>query len=248
MLNVARMKELVNSGEISGRDLHSKQEEFTMRANIVAASQYSFVVDTTDHGTWRRIRHYTSKTKFSRTPDKNNPLEKLEEQKFVRDYPTDPHFQSAILSILTHYYERLQNEYGGELKNVNSPTIESETEKFRVGQDAIHRWVSETIVVSPNSDKSYDLSVLKGFYTEWYAANVGNKSHCAKDVFKEIESSVIGKYLKPSLNTALALHGCRVLTKEDKQIREDETLISGCQISNRVVAPELSNVTAWWGR
>ena len=46
-----------------------------------------------------------------------------------------------MLSILTHYYERLQNEYGGELKNVRSPTIEAETDIFRISQDSLFRWI-----------------------------------------------------------------------------------------------------------
>ena len=39
-LNVARMKEIVNPGDVTGRDLNSKQEEFSITCNIVVASQY----------------------------------------------------------------------------------------------------------------------------------------------------------------------------------------------------------------
>jgi phage/plasmid-associated DNA primase len=224
-LNVARMKEMVNAGEVSGRDLNSRQETFTMKANVVAASQYSFLVNTTDHGTWRRLRHYTSKAKFRKNPDPGNPYEKRDDQRFVRQYPTDPQFQTAFLSVLVHYYERLQAEHGGELKNVRAPTIERETEAFRVGQDALHRWISQAIVVSPECPTEYALAALGGHYTDWYTANIERKRHVASEVIKEIESSAIGRHLRPAANRALVLRGCRVLTPDEMGIRPGERLL-----------------------
>jgi len=224
-LNVARMKEMINAGEVSGRDLNSKQETFTMKANVVAASQYSFIVNTTDHGTWRRLRHYTSKAKFRKNPDPNCPFEKKEDQRFVRQYPTDPQFQSAFLSILVHYYERLQVEHGGELKDVRSPTIEKESETFRIGQDALHRWISQSIVLSPDCAAEYALGVLGGYYTEWYSANIERKRHVAGEIIKEIESSAVGKHLRPAANRTLVLRGCRVLTPDEMTLRPREELL-----------------------
>lgn len=229
-LNVARMKEMVNPGEVSGRDLNSKQKEFTMRANLVAASQYSFIVDTTDHGTWRRIRHYTSKAKFRKYPDPRDPYEKKEDQRFVRQYPNDPQFLSSVLSVLGHYNMRLQNEYGGELKNVRSPTIERETEAFRISQDALHRWISSTIVISPDCDAEYPLGVLGGYFTEWYTSHVDRKRHAAGEVIKEIDNSVLNKYLKPALNRTKVLRGCRVLTADDNKLRPGEEFLSEAEM------------------
>ena len=224
-LNVARMKEMINAGEVSGRDLNSKQETFTMKANVVAASQYSFIVNTTDHGTWRRLRHYTSKAKFRKNPDPTSAFEKKDDQRFVRQYPTDPQFQSAFLSILVHYYERLQVEHNGELKNVRSPTIEKESETFRIGQDALHRWISQSIVLSPDCAAEYPLGVLGGYYTEWYTANIERKRHVAGEIIKEIESSAVGKHLRPAANRTLVLRGCRVLTPDEMTLRPGEELL-----------------------
>lgn len=229
-LNEARMKEIVNAGEVSGRDLNSKQETFTMRCNFVVASQYSFIVNTTDHGTWRRLCHYTAKRKFRKNPDLNNPLEKKEDQRFVREYPNDPQFLSSMLSILGHYYERLQNEYGGELKNVRSPTIARETAKFRVGQDALHRWICETIVISPKCETEYPLGVLGGHFTEWYNTHIDRKRHAAGSIIKEIESSAINKYLVPAPNRTLVLKGCRVLLGDEMALRPDEELFSEVEL------------------
>ena len=226
-LNVARMKEMVNAGEVSGRELNCKQETFTMKCNFVAASQYSFIIDTTDHGTWRRIRHYTSKTKFVKNPEPSNPFEKKEDPKFVTEYPDNPEFLSGMLSILTNYYEKLQNEYGGELKNVKSTTIEAETDKFRISQDSLFRWIYQNIVISPNCEETYLISDLAGLYASWYNKNVSSKEHVMGEVIKELESSVLGKYIKKIETGVCVLINCRVLNlSESTELAEGEKLMS----------------------
>jgi len=231
-LNVGRMKEMVNAGEVSGRDLNSKQETFTMKSNLVSASQYSFIVDTTDHGTWRRIKHYTSKTKFRRNPDPNNPFEKKDDPRFNKEYSEDPRFLSAFLGILVHYYERLQSEFDGRLKNVPCPTIDHETEVFRVSQDSLHRWICECVVVSPDSNIDYPLGVLSGLHHDWYSNNIERRRHVAGEVIKEIESSALSKYLRPAPNHTMILRGCRVLTADDMDPRPGEEFISVAEQSN----------------
>jgi hypothetical protein len=208
----------------------------------VAASQYSFIVDTTDHGTWRRIRHYTAKTRFRKNPDPTNPLEKKDDQKFVRTYPNDPEFQAEVLSLLVHYLERLYNEYGGELKSVPVPTIERETEEFRVSQDTLHRWLCESIVVSPDCDVEYSLGVLGGYYTEWYSIHIERKRHVATDVIKAMESSALAKFLKPAPNHTQVLRGCRVLTADDLRDLKEIILRPGEEFLSVIENQRVQNV------
>jgi phage/plasmid-associated DNA primase len=227
-LNVARMKEMVNAGEVSGRELNSKQETFTMKCNFVAASQYDFIIDTTDHGTWRRIRHYTAKSKFVKNPEASNPFEKKEDHRFVTEYPDNPEFLSGVLSILTHYYEKLQNEYNGELKSIRSPTIEAETDIFRISQDSLFRWIYQNIVVSPNCEETYLISDLAGFYAMWYNKNVSQKDHVMGEVIKELESSALSKYIKKLKTGVCVVKGCRLLNlSESTELTEGEKLMSG---------------------
>jgi len=227
-LNVARMKEMVNSGEVSGRELNCKQETFTMKSNFVAASQYSFIIDTTDHGTWRRLRHYTAKSKFVKNPEPSNPFEKKEDQRFVTEYPDNPEFLSGVLSVLTHYYEKLQNEYNGELKSVRSPTIEAETDEFRVSQDSLFRWIRSHIVISPECEETYPISDLANLYAAWYNKNVSHKDHTMFEVIKELESSALSKYIKKLKTGVCVIKGCRLLDENESAelLPEGEKLIS----------------------
>lgn len=248
VLNVARVKELVNAGEVSARELNGRQETFTMRMNTVVASQYSLVIDTTDHGTWRRVYHYTSKTKFRQRPDPANPFERREDQRFVREYPDDPRFQAAFLALLALYFERLQTEHGGELKRVRAPTIERETEAFRISQDSLHRWICEAIVLSPECPTEYALASLSGYYADWYTAHIGRKQHVMSEVIKELESSALGKYLRPSPNRTLVLAGCRVLGPgAELALRPGEEFLgAGAAARAGHGAPPPAPAEGWW--
>lgn len=244
-LNIARMKELVNAGEVSGRDLNSKQETFTIKCNFVVASQYSFIVNTNDHGTWRRLKHYTSKTKFCANPDPNNPYEKKDNQDFNLKYSSDPNFLSSMLSILSHYYERLQKEYGGELKNVPCSTLDIETEAFRVSQDAIHRWICECVVISPYNDIEYDIGTITNNYLDWYKIHIDRKAIITANMFiKDIMLSAISKYLKPAPNRNVVLKGCRILGT-DHTLREYESYIS-IKESFKEQKADLPTYQDWW--
>jgi len=243
-LNVARMKELVNAGEVSSRDLNAKQETFTMKCNFVVASQYSFIVNTTDHGTWRRLRHYTSKVKFCANPDPNNKYEKKDNQDFNLKYSADPEFLSSMLSILTHYYERLQNEYNGLLKNVPCPTLDVETEIFRTSQDSIHRWICECVVISPNNSLEYSLDDITKSYTTWYRIRVEKKDITTNTLHKDIRSSAISKYLRPAPNNSTRLKGCRISETTIMTLQDGEEYIS-IKESNKEVN-QVNPRVCWW--
>jgi hypothetical protein len=228
-LNTARLKQIVSPGEATGRDLNQKQETFTMTCNVVAATQFYFIIETADHGTWRRIGRYRSKVRFRKNPDPNNPYERKDDQRFVRSLPDDPEYQSAVLAVLVHYYERLEREFGGEIKNVRSPTIERETEEYRISQDATHRFISERVVLSPITAQQLDptpIAAVAGAYIEWYHANVDTKKLAPGVIVKDLENSILSKYLRPGLNRQMSLMGCRVLPAADAPMEPGEMFIS----------------------
>lgn len=230
-MNDQRLKEIVNPGEISGNEKFKQQETFEVTANVAVGQNYDFVVDTTDHGTWRRIKHYHSKVRFTANPDPSNPYEKKDDQRYVREYINDPDCQAAFLSILVHYYERLQREHGGSVKNVPCPTLDRETEIFRNGQDTINRFITERVVHSPGNNHSYPLATVAGSYIEWYNTNIDRRRHVASEIIQDIENSALAKHIRRAPNKTMVLHDCRVLAPDSRTLEEGETYMG-------VIAPE----------
>lgn len=224
-LNSQRLKELVNPGEISGRDLNKAQENFEVTANIAVGQNYDFAIDTTDHGTWRRLRHYRSKVRFCMNPDPRNPYEKKDDQRFVREYINDGDCQAAFLGILVFFYERLQREYGGELKRVPCPTLERETEVFRNGQDTINRFISEAVVASPDFKVEYPLAVVAGHYVTWYSTNIDRCRHVASEIIQDLENSALQRFIRRAPNKTLVLAGCRILTDDARSPTPGESYL-----------------------
>jgi len=248
VLNTARLKEVVNPGDVTGRDLHKKQESFQMTSTLVAASNYNFVTDTTDDGTWRRIRHYRSKIKFCKFPDRSNPYEKKEDPRFIHEYIKDPGCLSAFLSILVYFWERLQNEYGGQIKMVECTTIERETRSYRNSQDTLHRFITERVIDSPSHMFSYNMSDVAVIFSEWYCANIDTRRHVASEMIQDLENSALNKYLGWSANRVRVLTGCRILRGGEKsELKDDERYIDYIKCTaDQDINQGFSAEDNWW--
>ena len=220
-INPARLKEIVNPGYGVGSEKYETEEVFKMTSTLVVSTNYPFVIDTTDHGTWRRIWYYKSKIKFCINPDPNSPYEKKENEKFANEYVNDVNVQEAFLSILVYYFERLQKENRGSIKRVPSKTIDIETQSFRNSQDSINRFLTETFVVQefmpdPPSitmdvDPKYQISNIANMYIEWHAKNAHGKVKSQVAAAKELENSALQKYIRRTANKKLCVYGCRQL-------------------------------------
>jgi hypothetical protein len=247
-LNTARLKELVSPGAVSGRELHSRQETFDLHCNIVAASQHQFRIEATDHGTWRRIRRYTSKTRFCPAPKATDPFEKKDDQRYVKEYPNNPDFQTAILSILTHYYERLQTEHMGYLKNVSCPTLENETDMYQSEQNKVHVWVREVVVRSPGYGTEYTMDFLVAHFTDWYRAKTGRDYPYRDDAARQIAESRLSTVLATEKEIVKA-RGIRI---HDYWTNEPPVFTGTEEMFNPAVpAPPArntfpENATKWW--
>ncbi|MCK9607791.1 MAG: PriCT-2 domain-containing protein [Methylomonas sp.] len=149
-LNIARIKSIVSPGHQSGRELFSPQKNFKIIANLCALSNFVFNVPTTDNGTWDRLRLYNNKARFVPHPDPRNPNEHKEDINLVKLKINDPAYQSAMLSILVHYYQIFHDKYGGDFANIPTPTIDSETEEFRNRMDPVNRFIAEMLIFAPN--------------------------------------------------------------------------------------------------
>jgi phage/plasmid-associated DNA primase len=224
VLNSSRIKTITSPGYQSGRDLHQRQENFRNTANVICASNYDYIIDCTDHGTWRRILYYKNKVKFCANPDPTNQYEKKEDPNIMRVYPNDVNYKQAMLSILVHYNEILRSKYNGDLKRIPIPTIDAETYQFRRRQDVIHRFITEMIVVSPKSEP-ISLHTIATKYTSWYGNIVKNASPTVTEVISQLENSCLARSLERRSSTVLFLIGHRLKMSPDEPLEEGESEI-----------------------
>jgi phage/plasmid-associated DNA primase len=225
VLNSGRVKSITSPGYQSGRDLHQRQENFRNTCNPVAASNYDFIIDTTDHGTWRRLGLYRSKVKFCRNPDPKNPFEKLEDPTIMKCYPNDDNYRRAMLSILVHYNERLRCEYNNDLRRVPCPTIDIETYQFRRRQDTVHRFITDMIVRSPESD-ALSLQTVALRYQEWFGKMMRGVVPSTLEIMSQFENSCLSTHLENRGNCTLFLVGHRMKSAPEDPLLPGESLLA----------------------
>lgn len=236
-LNVARVKSIANPGYQSARDLHRKQENFVSKCNPFALTNFELGIDTTDHGTWRRIKSYRTKVKFTNNPDPARyPYEKKVDTRFMNNYIKDPAFLSAFLSILVHYFGKLRNKYCNDINNVIAvtPTLIRESLIYRNSQDSLNRFITTMIVKTsqPTEEPSdLGLSLIASKYIEWYnkTINTHNKLN-VNDVMSQLENSNLQSEIKRK-NGMLMACDVRIKTFLEEPLRDGETPIEDVGIS-----------------
>jgi phage/plasmid-associated DNA primase len=223
VLNTTRIKTLTGGARQTGRDLHEKQSTFKTTCNIVALNNHGYSVDSTDWGTFRRIYYYLGKAKFTENPDPNNPYEKQANLDVEKKYPNDPNYREAMLSIMTHYWSKLERLYDGQLRKVPVPTIVRETEQWRNKQDTISKYICEMIVISPNaSDMTLEKVCIS--YIDWLNKN-GKKNMIQMDeVRTKFENSRLAKVISRINDTSCMIRGCRIRANIDEALDEGESM------------------------
>lgn len=197
VINEARLKSIINNAPISSRNNYDKKQgSVIITSNPFALINSELVVPTMDHATWRRLELYVHSTTFVDHPDPDNPHEKQKIDDLSDTVPYDPKYKIAMLSILTHYYEKFYRLYGGRLKNVPRPTIEAMTQKYRNSQDTMNRFITETIIYTGNADDKIVTRDMARKYMSWMETTLRRQSTQSSDiVMGYIKQSRIGKHV-----------------------------------------------------
>jgi phage/plasmid-associated DNA primase len=221
-INTGRLKELTGGEDQSGRQLYGQQEDFMVSATFIVLSNYTFHINTTDHGTWRRIYMYHPKVKFCERPDPSNPYERQEDTRFARVFKNNDEYKSAMLSILVHYNQILHVKYGGEVRRVPCQTIKNETEAFRNQQDSIHRFIKVRLVrvdgpAAALDEAQMSIEHLARAFLVWYRETVDEKSKLTlKDVAAQLVNSYLEKFVTKRGEES-SVRGWRLRTIEEQR-------------------------------
>ena len=215
-INPARVKSIVTPGFQSARDLYSREEQFRNTANTIAISNYDFIINATDNGSWDRFLFYQCKSRFVQHPDPASPYEKIKQTKLTTEWPKNMDYKRAMLSILVHYRQRLEREYSGDIRNIPIPTIVAETKLFRAKQDPIERFIVERLVKS--SASNIPVSTIADCYRSWYRGLIGTMPRVA-NLETIFQNSRIGEFIKldPPSSSAQVLHACGIRIRENNR-------------------------------
>lgn len=224
-LRVSKKKKLTSHEPINVRPLYGKQENIVHKSNFILETNYALTIDTNDHGTWRRERYYTMKTKFCKNPKPEHKYEKKDDPTFSVKKTRDPLFLSGMLSILAMYFSILDMEYDGDINNVPCPTIVKETELFRNSQDVINRFITERVVITPDGEHEMSFNDLVDTYCRWYDTNIKEKRHDKLDISLMFKNSKLGKHVIVKINGACCIKGHRVLGPEEEKTENERYML-----------------------
>ncbi len=195
VLNMTKVKDMTAPTQ-NTRGLYENQKNFENTAMHFVLSNYEFIVDCSDHGTWRRLQYYKCKTKFRSDPDPKNKHEKLADTRFIREYLKCKEYKEAVLSILVYYNNILYHKYGYDLNNVPCKTIDEETEAFRNCNDMVNRFITQMCLHTPDNI-SYEMTEVANLYLNWFHTHVqriGSKPPFST-VIELFENSRLSNYI-----------------------------------------------------
>ena len=173
-LNEGVMKELTGGDPLQGRALFKDTVTFIPQFSLVVCTNHLFDINSTDDGTWRRIRVCDFKSKF--VDDPSNDPKKFEfkvdrniDKKFDRWVPI---FTSMLIDILFK-----TNGLVTDCDAVLAPTL-----KYKSQQNHFAGFVKERIVKLEGS-KIKKLDVLNEFQ-EWFTELHNGKAPSGKELYE----------------------------------------------------------------
>ncbi len=174
-INKEMVKRLTGGDKMVARQLYRDMETIeTKSATHILATNYPPLIPDglVDDSLTRRIRIIEFKKRFCRNPSSDVETElpidyeltnKLSEQKY----------RDAFLTLAVDWYYIYMHKYGGNMANVESKTIEEDTQYYFDSQDKVGMFVRLFFVNSPGVNTSV-VDALEA-YKVWYLSKLGGR-------------------------------------------------------------------------
>jgi hypothetical protein len=198
VLNAARVKEVTGLETIAGRKLHKDMVNFKPKCHHLVTTNFDFVIECNDHGTWRRIIYNPLKIKFVDTDRyklTGDPYERPCNKLFAEKWTEDPEVQGRYYGYMVWMHYWLYMKYGGHVSAVPHPHIELETEKYRCRQDTISSFLAQRCVKTADDKTEHSLIDEMQKYIRWYSLNHGSVV-VAKGVQDQFLNSKMAKHIR----------------------------------------------------
>jgi len=191
-LSTGPLKELTSCEKVSGRDLfaNSKQMvEFDVQAKFHLACNEKPPVNTTDGGTWRRLKVVHFPSKFVTNPDGPN------------QYMVDESIQQKVLSVewatcFMNYLVHLYKEGKGLHRLSPPPEVDAYTNEYQDDSDIIARFIREYVhTCEGTAEAPTTWQDVSSTFQEWKRQNELGHRGSATELKKRMEDKY-GKYPK----------------------------------------------------
>lgn len=192
-LNEGVMKEITGGDPITARGLYKDSETFTPQLSLVVCSNILFDINSTDEGTWRRIRVCRFMSKFV-----DNPTAKQDTESrflFQVDYNLDQKLKNWAPTFISMLVSRYLVTDGNV---VDCEEVIEESRKYQEGQDMVSAFITDMIEVVKEEDRPRNtpikkLTILNAF-KRWIEVNyAGQKAPKPSELYEVLEK----KFQKP---------------------------------------------------
>ncbi len=241
VLNAARMKEITGQETLAGRRLNENLINFKPKCHHLVLSNNDFDIISHDHGTWRRVIYNPLKIRFVDTTSEHydplDPYQRIANPDVVGNWSSNSEVQSRYLGFMVWMHYWLYKKYRGKVKAVPHPHVRFETEKYRIRQDIMSKFLAERMVkvADPTTQTPIMDEIQK--YVTWYAKNNGGILP-AKGITEQLQNnSNIGKFIKQTAR-GMFLEGYRFLDAGESPADCEEYAMKG--IFDLEMSPELT--------
>jgi P4 family phage/plasmid primase-like protien len=170
VLNEGVMKEMTGPDPISARGLYRDSESFTPQLTLVVCSNILFDINSTDNGTWRRIRVCKFSSRFVDLED--DPTAVLGHNVFARDCELDMKIQGWAPTFMSMLVSRYLETKG---RVMDCAEVLEESRQYRERENHVSTFINEHLEEIPLSEgpRRAHLGIQEIYirFKQWIGAN-----------------------------------------------------------------------------
>lgn len=160
VINVGLMKEITGNDSYPARALYKDTITIEPQFKVYLMCNSLPVIQTTDDGTWRRIKNIDFQSKFLENPDPTNPIE------FKADKQLQVKMEKWYETFLSMMIEHRMNI---DINNLEEPReITDSIYKYNLENNPVAQFVHDCITVTENNKDKVRIADIYNTFKEWY--------------------------------------------------------------------------------
>lgn len=206
VLNEGILKELTGGDPITARGLYKDSITFEPHFKLVVCTNNLFDINSTEDGTWRRIKITRFESKFVDNPVDDDPDEPYQ---FLKDRTLEDKLDGWVPVFMNMLVERAYNT-DGIVHDCLAVTEISDS--YRNDQDYINNFMKEKLKMDPEG--CVGKRTISECFKQWYSTTYSKTPPSCKALHERMEKK-FGKYTKRGWK------GVNIILEEDDDDEEE---------------------------